>query len=139
METKKAKSLFQKLPNITKHQPLQYKSVFDMDNPSVDLTKDYANAKECLSKLPTAQKAEYTKCARLCFYAEPGVMPRYLTYDEIKYVKYLSAFGYKVIIGDWSCNIGLGVKPTKEMLGGGGCASLCKIAAIKSMKSCLET
>ena len=88
METKKAKSLFQKLPNIT------------------------------------AQKAEYTKCARLCFYAEPGVMPRYLTYDEIKYVKYLSAFGYKVIIGDWSCNIGLGVKPTKEMLGGGD-ALLC--------------
>lgn len=74
-----AKGIFKDCP-ISQNPPLWYKAVFDMDNPSVDLLyklikiRDYERAKECLLKLPPLNKAEYTECARLCFYMPPGVV-----------------------------------------------------------------
>lgn len=74
-----AKCIFQDCP-ISQNPPLWYKSVFDMDNPSVALLyklvkiRDYANAKECLLKLQKLSKEECIECARLCFYLKPGVV-----------------------------------------------------------------
>lgn len=128
-----AKCIFKNCP-LSQNPPSWYKAVFDMDNPSVALLyklikiKDYARAKECLSKLQTLSKEEYIECARLCFYlpsevstALPDkdfftalvnqaksqnihipisneVMNNCLLLGKLEYAKYLVTLGYKVTI-----------------------------------------